>query len=253
MAPRGSHVITEALEEAGLPASLASSATSIQVEQLIKDSHHEAFDEVGLDVGGKATHDHEGPAHERSTDNVADAAALQDGDAGRGGAEARQRQFHACEESISTGRAEANALAVLMDAIRRRLPGVDVAVPCSGTPRPSPTPAACDPPAHPPTHPPGPQRAPGGAPRADRRLSSPIDLSHAMLVAAPMNAGDSELKINGTVGGGGAKTEYISHKYVRESSRHSDISHVRPNGENWSTVSRPSPGSRAVCAGAPTR
>jgi mycothiol-dependent nitroreductase-like protein len=53
LALRGSHVITEALEEAGLPASLASSATSIQVEQLIKDSHHEAFDEVGLDVGAR--------------------------------------------------------------------------------------------------------------------------------------------------------------------------------------------------------
>ncbi|EGX60625.1 hypothetical protein SZN_06731 [Streptomyces zinciresistens K42] len=44
-------VITEALAEAGLPASLAAAATSAQFDQLIKDSHHEAFDEVGLDVG----------------------------------------------------------------------------------------------------------------------------------------------------------------------------------------------------------
>ncbi|MEV4333627.1 disulfide bond formation protein DsbA [Streptomyces sp. NPDC049597] len=44
-------VITEALAEAKLPASLAAAATSTQFDQLIKDSHHEAFDEVGIDVG----------------------------------------------------------------------------------------------------------------------------------------------------------------------------------------------------------
>ncbi|MDX3099005.1 DsbA family protein [Streptomyces sp. ME19-03-3] len=44
-------VITEALAEVGLPASLARAATNTQFDQLIKDSHHEAFDEVGLDVG----------------------------------------------------------------------------------------------------------------------------------------------------------------------------------------------------------
>ncbi|MFD8589870.1 disulfide bond formation protein DsbA [Streptomyces sp. NPDC059637] len=44
-------VITEALSEAGLPTWLAAAATSPQFDQLIKDSHHEAFDEVGLDVG----------------------------------------------------------------------------------------------------------------------------------------------------------------------------------------------------------
>lgn len=44
-------VITEALAEAGLPISLAAAATSTEFDQLIKDSHHEAFDEVGLDVG----------------------------------------------------------------------------------------------------------------------------------------------------------------------------------------------------------
>lgn len=44
-------VITEALTEAGLPESLAAAATSTEFDQLIKNSHHEAFDEVGLDVG----------------------------------------------------------------------------------------------------------------------------------------------------------------------------------------------------------
>jgi len=44
-------VIPEALAEAGLPASLASAAESTDFDQLIKDSHNEAFDEVGLDVG----------------------------------------------------------------------------------------------------------------------------------------------------------------------------------------------------------
>jgi 2-hydroxychromene-2-carboxylate isomerase len=44
-------VIPEALAEAGLPASLADAAESTGFDQRIKDSHHEAFDEVGLDVG----------------------------------------------------------------------------------------------------------------------------------------------------------------------------------------------------------
>jgi 2-hydroxychromene-2-carboxylate isomerase len=43
--------IPEALAEAGLPASLADAAGSTEFDQLIKDSHNEAFDEVGLDVG----------------------------------------------------------------------------------------------------------------------------------------------------------------------------------------------------------
>ena len=44
-------VIPEALAETGLPASLASAAESTELDQLIKDSHNEAFDDVGLDVG----------------------------------------------------------------------------------------------------------------------------------------------------------------------------------------------------------
>jgi 2-hydroxychromene-2-carboxylate isomerase len=44
-------VITEALAEADLPGSLAAAAASTEFDQLIKDSHDEAFNEVGLDVG----------------------------------------------------------------------------------------------------------------------------------------------------------------------------------------------------------
>jgi protein-disulfide isomerase-like protein with CxxC motif len=44
-------VITESLEEVGLPASLASAAESEEFDEQIKASHHEAFDEIGIDVG----------------------------------------------------------------------------------------------------------------------------------------------------------------------------------------------------------
>jgi hypothetical protein len=44
-------VITGALAEVGLPEALAEAATSTEFDQRITDSHHEAFDEVGLDVG----------------------------------------------------------------------------------------------------------------------------------------------------------------------------------------------------------
>ena len=44
-------VIPEALAEVGLPESLASAAESTEFDEEIKRSHHEAFDDVGLDVG----------------------------------------------------------------------------------------------------------------------------------------------------------------------------------------------------------
>ena len=44
-------VLTESLAEVGLPESLAGAATSTEFDEAIKASHHEAFDEVGLDVG----------------------------------------------------------------------------------------------------------------------------------------------------------------------------------------------------------
>jgi protein-disulfide isomerase-like protein with CxxC motif len=44
-------VIPEALAETGLPASLAVAAETTDFDQVIKDSHNEAFDDVGLDVG----------------------------------------------------------------------------------------------------------------------------------------------------------------------------------------------------------
>jgi len=44
-------VISEALAEVGLPASLASAAGSTEFDELITRSHHEVFDDVGLDVG----------------------------------------------------------------------------------------------------------------------------------------------------------------------------------------------------------
>jgi len=44
-------VITESLAEVGLPDSLASAAKSTEFDEEIKRSHHEAFDDVGLDVG----------------------------------------------------------------------------------------------------------------------------------------------------------------------------------------------------------
>ncbi|MEV4709587.1 DsbA family protein [Actinoplanes sp. NPDC049316] len=44
-------VLHEALADVGLPDSLTAAVTSTQFDQQIKQSHHQAFDEVGLDVG----------------------------------------------------------------------------------------------------------------------------------------------------------------------------------------------------------
>jgi len=44
-------VLPESLAEVGLPESLASAAGSTEFDAVIKASHHEAFDDVGLDVG----------------------------------------------------------------------------------------------------------------------------------------------------------------------------------------------------------
>jgi len=44
-------VLPEALQEAGLPVWLADAAETAEFDDVIKKSHHEAFDEVGLDVG----------------------------------------------------------------------------------------------------------------------------------------------------------------------------------------------------------
>jgi protein-disulfide isomerase-like protein with CxxC motif len=44
-------VLPEALAEVGLPESLAKAAESTEYDETIKASHHEAFDDVGLDVG----------------------------------------------------------------------------------------------------------------------------------------------------------------------------------------------------------
>jgi len=44
-------ILEEALAEVGLPQSLAEAADSIDLDDVIKASHHEAFDQVGLDVG----------------------------------------------------------------------------------------------------------------------------------------------------------------------------------------------------------
>jgi 2-hydroxychromene-2-carboxylate isomerase len=45
------NVLKDAVAEVGLPASIADAATSTEFDEAIKASHHEAFDEVGLDVG----------------------------------------------------------------------------------------------------------------------------------------------------------------------------------------------------------
>jgi hypothetical protein len=44
-------IFVEALAAVGLPESLADAATTEEFDEVIKKSHHEAFDQVGLDVG----------------------------------------------------------------------------------------------------------------------------------------------------------------------------------------------------------
>jgi hypothetical protein len=44
-------LLPESLAEVGLPAELAKAADSTEFDETIKQSHNEAFDEVGLDVG----------------------------------------------------------------------------------------------------------------------------------------------------------------------------------------------------------